>query len=268
MVSRRALKSVLVGLASLTALTWRPAQAGGPPVLLHEIEVVTSGTVGERLEGVRVEMEIHPDADERPNALLERRGASRVEPGKWLLDTRAYPGGTDAVKPAHTGASFVVDFRDSAVTRASHQVANAKGGAAETPERLRQFVREYISSKNLARGYDSASVVATRREGDCTEHSVLLAALARLRHLPARVVHGIVIMRVGEEWRAFGHAWVEVHHRKRWAVLDSALESSPAIAYVPLSVLEDEGPGRALSMMGQVGPNDVLRIRLTAPEPR
>src|SRR5918996_3810632 len=240
MVSRRALKSVLVGLASLTALTWRPAQAGGPPVLLHEIEVVTSGTVGERLEGLRVEMEIHPDADERPNALLARRGASRVEPGKWLLDTRAYPGGTDAVKPAHTGASFVVDFRDSAVTRASHQVANAKGGAAETPERLRRFVHQYISSKNLARGYDSASVVAPRREGDCTEHAVLLAALARLRRLPARVVHGIALVRAGDAWRAYGHAWVELRDKKSWAPIDAALESPSGIIYIPLAVLEDE----------------------------
>jgi hypothetical protein len=252
-------------LAALPALA--AAQTGGPPALLHEIELVASGTVGERLDGVQVELEVHPDADERPNALLQRRGAIRVAPGRWVLDTRAYPGGTDGVTRAHTAASFVVDFRDPAVARASVQADEGRG-AGDTPARLRRFVHQYISSKNLRRGYDSASVVATRREGDCTEHAVLLTALARLRRLPARVVHGIVLVRAGDAWRAFGHAWVEVRQRKGWALLDSALESSPAVVYVPLSVLEDEGPGRALSLMGQVGPADVLRVRLTGPEQR
>ena len=41
----------------------------------------------------------------------------------------------------------------------------------------------------------TAAEVARSREGDCTEHAVLLAALARARGIPARVAMGLVYVR-------------------------------------------------------------------------
>lgn len=254
-------------VAALVVWPWlAAAQSGGPPALLHEIEVVASGAVGETLDGVRVELDVHPDAEQRPNPLLSRGGATRVSSGRWLLDTKKYPGGRDVAAPAHVAATFLVDYGDPAVVRASREAEGAGHAGTDKPARLRRFVHGYISSKNLRRTYDSASVVATRREGDCTEHAVLLTALARLRRLPARVVHGIALVRAGGAWRAYGHAWVEVREKKSWAPLDAALESPSPIVYIPLAVLEDEGPARTLSLMGQLSPTDILRVRLTGPE--
>ena len=61
------------------------------------------------------------------------------------------------------------------------------------------------------------------REGDCTEHAVFLAALARARGIPARVAIGLVY--VGR-LQAFGyHMWTEVYVDKRWIPVDATLNA-------------------------------------------
>lgn len=54
-------------------------------------------------------------------------------------------------------------------------------------EQLRQVVYNYIQKKNLSMGFASASQTVRSKEGDCTEHSVLLAALLRTSGIPSRV---------------------------------------------------------------------------------
>jgi len=70
-------------------------------------------------------------------------------------------------------------------------------------------------------GYASALEVVRGREGDCTEHAVLAAALCRAVGLPARVTTGLAYLPARN---AFGpHAWVQVHIGGRWFSLDAAL---------------------------------------------
>jgi hypothetical protein len=63
--------------------------------------------------------------------------------------------------------------------------------------------------------------VAESREGDCTEHAVLLAALLRALELPARVSIGLVYA-PSEQGFAF-HLWTEVYLNGRWLPLDGTL---------------------------------------------
>src|SRR5260221_621526 len=88
---------------------------------------------------------------------------------------------------------------------------------------LAQFVSRYIVTKDLLRPYDPASVVAQRREGDCSEHAVLLAALGRSFGFATRVVHGIVILEAPGHVEAEGHAWVEWADHSGWLLADAAL---------------------------------------------
>ncbi len=57
---------------------------------------------------------------------------------------------------------------------------------------IRKFVYSYISSKNLDVGFATASETARSREGDCSEHAVLMAALLRADGIPARVASGLI----------------------------------------------------------------------------
>jgi transglutaminase-like putative cysteine protease len=108
---------------------------------------------------------------------------------------------------------------------------------------LVRFVDKTIEHKHSGRGYDIASVVARRREGDCTEHAVLLAAVLRLAGFPSHLVTGIALFTDKGQPMAFGHAWVEYHDGQAWQLADAS--NPPSIVrrmrYVPLE-LRPEGP--------------------------
>lgn len=112
-----------------------------------------------------------------------------------------------------------------------------------------RYVDRYIEKKDFQRGFDVASRVAARKEGDCTEHAVLLAALARAFGCPARLVLGIALVPWEGRLFAFGHAWVEVAEGGSWRLADAALLPETGARYVPLHVVDDEGPGYGRHML-------------------
>ncbi|HNX26877.1 MAG TPA: transglutaminase domain-containing protein, partial [Phycisphaerae bacterium] len=92
-----------------------------------------------------------------------------------------------ALKPSEYVQSDSPEIRKLA----DQAVGDAKN-AATAAVRIRNFVRGYITHKDLSVGFASAMEVARSRTGDCTEHAVLTAALCRAAGIPARVVFGIV----------------------------------------------------------------------------
>jgi hypothetical protein len=101
----------------------------------------------------------------------------------------------------------------------------------EVCQRLERFVSDSITKKDLSVGYASAVEALDSRQGDCTEHAVLLAALCRSLGIPAKVVTGL--MYTDDEQGALGasagagvfapHAWVCVWSGGRWVPLDAAM---------------------------------------------
>jgi hypothetical protein len=154
-----------------------------------------------------------------------------------------------------TTPSFVIDYdapafaqfqQSFAENQATHCLTPSScGGHARKDLRAAElFVSQYIYKKTFSRGFAIASEVAASRAGDCTEHSVLLAAALRQENVPARVVFGIVIV-YGEAAAAFGHAWVEAVQDGALVRLDAALQGVEAkqgvlLQYVPLHALVDE----------------------------
>lgn len=90
--------------------------------------------------------------------------------------------------------------------------------------KLRAFLSDYINQKGLDVGYASALETLDSRRGDCTEHAVLLTALARSLGIPARMVTGIAyVERMGGASRVFvPHAWTQAYIDGRWISFDSA----------------------------------------------
>jgi transglutaminase-like putative cysteine protease len=106
-------------------------------------------------------------------------------------------------------------------------VADAREAAAgETdPWRVAVAVERYVervmTKKDFTQAFATAAEVARNREGDCTEHAVYLAALARARGIPARVAMGLVYL---PRARAFGyHMWTEVYVGGQWIGMDGTL---------------------------------------------
>jgi hypothetical protein len=69
----------------------------------------------------------------------------------------------------------------------------------------------------------NALAVYELRAGDCNEHSVLFAALARAAGIPTRIVAGLLY----SEDRFFYHAWNEVYLGE-WIAVDSLMNQVPA----------------------------------------
>lgn len=107
------------------------------------------------------------------------------------------------------------------IVRVAQEAAGDARTPMETAQRLEKWVFENLTEKNFTRAFASAAEVMRDREGDCTEHAVLLAALARARKIPARVAIGLVYI---EGAQSFGyHMWTEVFAQGRWVPLDGTL---------------------------------------------
>ena len=109
------------------------------------------------------------------------------------------------------------------------KLAKKAKGNAKTPKaiahKLTQFVFRYMSNKNYEVGFATASEVARKKAGDCTEHSVLLAALGRALGIPSRVVTGLVYADEFENQKdvLVYHMWTQFYMDDQWVNLDSAL---------------------------------------------
>ncbi len=148
--------------------------------------------------------------------------------------------------------SWVVDFEEEAVRSLAVDI-RSKLEAAPTVDELERYVHDHIVDKSYTRAFDLASQVAASSSGDCTEHAVLLAAMARAYGHHARVVIGNLILESNSGLYAFGHAWTEIHDGERWTIRDATLPDAGAgvqqLRYLPLAVLDDEGPGYFMSML-------------------
>jgi hypothetical protein len=89
-------------------------------------------------------------------------------------------------------------------------------------ERLMQWVHRNIRKRPVLSLPDALSTLE-HREGDCNEHAMLYAALARAAGLPARVEAGLVYL----NGKFYYHAWNLVYVG-RWVTADSAFGQLPA----------------------------------------
>lgn len=95
--------------------------------------------------------------------------------------------------------------------------------AAKAARQIEAFVNGYIKTQDFSIGYASAREVAESRQGDCSEHAVLTAALCRAVGIPARVVSGLVYVDnlAGQKNVFGGHAWAEAYVGGVWIGLDA-----------------------------------------------
>ena len=183
-------------------------------------------------------------------SVRDRRLLVRLVPG--------YPISRDAVRKQHRACSHVIDCDSPAV----QTLGVGKLPPQPSMSDLVQFTSSSITAKSLARGFDIASEVATSHEGDCSEHAVLLAALARLHHLPARVVLGFAVLSFRSRLPMLvGHAWTEIHDGKAWQLADAALVDAgldrvtdlSGLSYLPVQLMEREDAGFRARLMTEAG---------------
>ncbi|QDE38756.1 transglutaminase domain-containing protein [Luteibacter pinisoli] len=146
-------------------------------------------------------------------------GLYQVDVG-WAVPRSGEPGPTTD----DTAPNPWVQSESPEVIALARRVVGDAPNDLQRMRRLRSFLSDYINEKGLDVGYASALETIHSRKGDCTEHAVLLTALARALGIPARVVTGIVYVdRFGGASRVFvPHAWTQAWLGNRWVSFDSA----------------------------------------------
>lgn len=135
---------------------------------------------------------------------------------------------------------------DPAVRRAAADAVRGESDARRAAERVRRWVFESLDKVPTA-SIPNAVQVLEMRAGDCNEHAVLFAALARAVGLPARVVAGVVYL----DGAFLYHAWNEVWLGNGWVSVDTALDQMPADA-THIKLLEG-GPETHATLAAVVG---------------
>jgi hypothetical protein len=148
--------------------------------------------------------------EEDPSTRVVR--IERVRPARApALPVAAPPGEEACLAPG-----VLVQSDDLEIRRLAGEIIAGARDALDAAERLERWVHDAIAEKGLDTAFASASETLKRRQGDCTEHGVLLAALARAAGLPARVACGLVY----HQGEFVGHLWNEVWI-DRWVPLDA-----------------------------------------------
>ena len=140
------------------------------------------------------------------------------------LDPQTSPAVIDPVALPTEGDSApnsLIQSDDPAVVAMSHKAAGGKKSPLSKALALERYVHENIREKNFATTFASAAEVAQQMSGDCSEHSVLLAALARAAEIPARAAIGLVY--APSEGGFAYHMWNELYIDGRWVPFDATL---------------------------------------------
>lgn len=151
--------------------------------------------------------------------------------------------------------------------------ARAQSRGLSVDARMRALtaaVRAHMNGGVDYRRYDDAVAAFESRSGDCTEFAVLLAAAARARGIPARLVHGLAYSgRLAGRTLVFSpHAWVQAWNGRRWVSYDAAFGSFDA-GHIALAIGDGDpaalkGLNRTVRQLRIVDAAGVRRTRETA----
>lgn len=156
-------------------------------------------------------------------------------------------------------SNLMINLQDDELIKLARRAAGDEKRPFPLADRLRRFVSDYVRSKNLSIGFATASEVARTREGDCSEHGVLLAALGRLNGIPSRVAVGLVyVPTFAGASDIFGyHLWTQFHLDGRWLDYDAALnetDCSPVRIAFSTSSLRNTGlADLSLPLLSKIG---------------
>ena len=170
--------------------------------------------------------------------------------------------------------NLMINVHDPKLIELGKQAAGRETEPYALADSLRRFVTGYVANKSMNIGFATASEVARTKEGDCSEHGVLLAALARLNGLPSRVVVGLAYTPFfGGAKDIFGyHLWTQLWINGRWVDYDAALgesDCSPARIAFATSSLKNTGlADLSFALLSKIGAIDldILEIESTPPD--
>lgn len=206
---------------------------------------------------------------------------SRTSPREALLTVSTGPFAAapkeDATNPAFLASTSMCNLEDDAVKKAAKRATKdlpENATILEKAQACRSFVYTFIRKKSLGVGFATATEICRTKEGDCSEHGVLLCTLLRAHGIPARVASGLIYAdSFAGAQKIFGyHMWaqalIEIDGQHRWVDLDATL---PGVTYDATHLclgVSELAEGEMASSMSSVATNmGRLKIKVVETTP-
>ncbi|MCP4693213.1 MAG: transglutaminase domain-containing protein [Desulfobacterales bacterium] len=154
---------------------------------------------------------------------------------------------------AHLKATAFIQSDHPEIRGLVREIVAVDDSPARKAEKLMEWIHGNIEKKPALSMPDALSTLENR-VGDCNEHAVLLAAMARAAGVPAKIEAGLAYLK----GRFFYHAWNSLYLGK-WVTADSVFGQLPAdVTHIRFST---GGTGQQLDLVGLIG-----RVRLNVLE--
>lgn len=259
--------STQVGMFKLTLLACSQAVAKlpvDPPELFESMLISVPGGLDASARAITYTL---TGADDVPETAMQRiieRADDKVLLQVRVADVSGGDAGGHVYDESDLAASTFCDITDPVI----RELADKAAGRADTPvdmvRRMVRFVSRHVESKNLNVGFATAGEVARSGSGDCSEHAVLLAALARAKDIPARGVCGLAYVGRGANGVFGYHMWTQVFLNGQWVDVDATFNQFPADAtHITLGILDlsdEHFVDQALSLVGYIGQVGIEKI--------
>lgn len=213
--------------------------------------------------------------EEMPDFADDRQVIEKTEEDGAILlriDRKVPPDGRSGTRPIEKppadlasclAANSMVQSDAPEIVAKAREAVGDERDAWRAAQKLESWTHANITDKNMDIGFASALEVCRNREGDCTEHAVLLCALSRAAGIPSRVAMGVVCI-----GNAFGgHAWTEVWIDGIWYALDGTLghgSVDPTHITLGRMALEDNaGPEGFLGLLQGLGNLEIDPVEVT-----
>ena len=181
----------------------------------------------DQLQRLRLEIDGIP-----PNRLQLEGGRQIFEGNLLTIDKESLSGLPSVIHSADLGELEKVFLKPSPFIQSDHekiqnlaqQILGPESSATplEKSQKLLAWVYENIEKRPVLSLPDALSTLDNRM-GDCNEHAVLMAALARAAGIPCRIEAGLVYLK----GRFYYHAWNLVYVG-RWITVDALFGQMPA----------------------------------------
>lgn len=220
---------------------------GGAPLdLAVAARIPLTGTITDPRARTALTLRVSGDMAERipDDPPRQRRAGALVHVTREPVPAAAPSGDGPDLAPYVRPGPFVESDDPEIVARAREIVAGERDPAARAG-RLVGWVHTHLTQEPSLTVPSARDVLRARR-GDCNEHAVLLAALARAAGIPARVVAGAVYAGDGFYYHAWNELWLG-----GWVSADAVFDQLPVDAtHVKLV---DGGSERQLELAGVLG---------------
>ncbi len=174
-----------------------------------------------------------------------RDGILRIEKETIPLSPPAATDGADddLLKP-HLVPTYILQSDHPEIQKKAGDIVSAKDDPVTKARKLTDWVYRNIEKRPVI-SVPNALETLRLKKGDCNEHAVLLAALARASGIPAQVEAGVVY----QNRQFYYHAW-NVLFLGQWITADATMGQLPAdVTHVRLL----RGTDQQVDLVGMIG---------------